>query len=95
MKPAHKEDRKEFAAMVSRPRTDDTYFEDDVGPAFSISSYSREGIASFTTRIFQKVDCSQLEGINWLYKEGYTTREDSLGAIYDVSNNELLDLQVI
>lgn len=94
----HEEDRKEFAVMVSWKGESnwEAYVEADVGTTCTISYRCLDEQHEASSRIFKKVDGSELDKINWLHNKGYNTREESLEARYQLVKKQehaLVDLK--
>jgi hypothetical protein len=90
-KAMQEDDCKQFAALVysqheltSEGRTD---VQADVGNFFDCecSYYDGDTLIEETwlTQMSNREHNSLMCGMNWLHKEGYTTQEDALGALYD------------
>jgi hypothetical protein len=81
MKATHEDDCKQFAAMAYLPLSPTegrTCVQADVGTLFEHAN----GEGTLMTQLSSENHGTLMDGMNWLHKEGYTTQEDSLGALY-------------
>jgi hypothetical protein len=64
--------------MAFRPGISITCVQADVGTHFEHT----DGEGTWMTQISSENHGPLMDGMNWLHNEGYTTQEDSLGALY-------------
>jgi hypothetical protein len=80
-KATHEEDCKQFAALVYWKMSCKADVQADVGTVCEYSDVLETW--TWNTRISNHEHDTLVDGMNWLHKEGYTTQEDSLGALYE------------